>query len=181
MVRAVQRGCGKPYIDDLPVHDLVRPKSRPPPESFEGIENTSVVKRITPKSNCQLDGFKAWPKLILKKFECHRFKTPQGVHGINKFVKAIKSRAWTNPRSKNIKLSKKAGTQTMDRSWTERDRTVPKSTQNKKKVKGSSDRVVDDALYDRVWSWLFRYSERHVKIIADASLKDLVRVLKAAA
>ena len=138
VVRAVQRGCGKPYIDDLPVHDLVPPKSRPPPESFEGIENTSVVKRITPKSNCQLDGIKAWPKLIHEKLECHRFRTPQAVHGINEFVKAIKSGAWTNPRGKNIKLSKKAGTQTVDRSWKERDRTVPKSMQNKKKVKGFS-------------------------------------------
>ena len=64
MVGAVQRGCGKLYIDFLPFHDVVPPQFRPPPESFEGIEKTSVVKRITPKSNCQLDGNRAWPKLI---------------------------------------------------------------------------------------------------------------------
>ena len=139
------------------------------------------MKRTTPKSNCQLDGIKAWPKLILKKFECHRFKTPQVVHGINEFVKAIRSRAWTNPRGKRIKLSKKAGTQTVDRSWKELGRALPKRMQNKKKVKGSSHRVVDDALYDRVWSWLYRHNKRHVKITADASLKGLVRVLEAAA
>ena len=103
------------------------------------------------------------------------------MHGINELVKAIKSGAWTNPGGKNIKLSKKAGTQTVDRSWKERDRSVPKSMQNRKKLKGSSHCVVDDALYDRVWCWFFRYNKRHVKITADASLKDLVRVLKAAA
>ena len=41
--------------------------------------------------------------------------------------------------------------------------------------------MVDDALYDRVWSWLYGRNKRHVKITADAPLKDLVRVLKAAA
>ena len=41
--------------------------------------------------------------------------------------------------------------------------------------------MVDDALYDGVWPWLYRHNKHHLKITADASLKDLVRVLKAAA
>ena len=181
MVGAVQRGCGKLYIDFLPFHDVVPPQFRPPPESFEGIQKTSVVKRITPKSNCHFDGNKAWPKLLNQKLEGHRFKTPQVVHGMNEFVKADRSRAWTNPRGKKIKMSKKAGFQTVDRSWKELGRALPTRMQNKKKGKAFSHRVVDDALYDRVWSWLYRYNQRHVKITADASLKGLVRALKAAA
>ena len=53
--------------------------------------------------------------------------------------------------------------------------------QNEKEVEGFSHRVVDDALYDRVWSGLYRYNKRNVMITADASLKDLGWVLNAAA
>ena len=104
------------------------------------------------------------------------FKTPQVVHGDNQFTKKIRARSLKQSVG-NVQLAKLAGTQTIDRSWTELDKSVPPTLAKKKAVKGSKHRMVHEQVYDRVWSWLYRFNKRHQETSAEQALKSLVKAM----
>jgi len=169
------------YVQFLLHHELLPPKARPPPESFEGVQSTKLFDRILPNSNCHFDGNKSWSKLARTKYAAKRFRTPQVVHGNSQFTKPIPSRKLTIQGGRAVRLAELSGTQCIDRVWTGLDRAVPSTLCKKTPIMGTTHRMVDPMLYRRVWSWLYRYNKRHVQVTAREALLDLVKLLKARA
>ena len=169
---AVERGCGRLYIDFLPEHFLLPPKSRPPPESYAELESCTILDRVRVKANLHIDGNKSWPKLMKTKYTRKGFKMPSVSHCGSQFTKVIRGRTVEKKR-----LSKLAGTQAIDRSWKEMDRAIPHTLNKKSPLQGSTHRVLNTELYDRVWSWLHRFNGRYSETTPDGAVKSLATSL----
>jgi len=139
-----QRGNGKLFIAFFKHHVLLPPKSRPPPESFEELVETEVVKRVGKRSHGHADGAQGFRKLAKLAKDKKKVKAHTVVHSENQFTKRIR---------KVKGFSGLAGTQSIDRTWKEMDRCIP-STMNRK----TKEHTINTEIYQRVWSWLWRYN-----------------------
>ena len=173
----LQRGCGKLYLAFLPFHQLLPPKSRPPPESYLEVEQCDILHKVRPKANVHIDGNKSWPKLTKEVYKKKGFKVPSVSHKTNQFTKPIRKRTLKH-KGRKLSLARLSGTQAIDRTWKELDRSIPHTLRKKMPIKDSVHNEVNSDLFDRVWSWLYRFNRRHNGVDACQVTKSLVELLQ---
>jgi hypothetical protein len=138
-----ERGGGRISLVRLPLR-LVSKHGPPPPEAFQELLNSNLLKRCASDVNLFTDGAHAWPKLV---------------KAYNKMNKAkVCIREVKHYKSEYTKTSKKgrrgqsliAGTQSLDQRWRWLKRYVPHG------IKGKIDRRENPRLDSYVYSFQFR-------------------------
>ena len=142
------------------------PKARPPVESAAEIRASGLLRCLKPNSRKAFytDGAKAWNTVARSlKMKCYQCSHQKKIFAIDMKRK---------PRG----LSKKKGTQTIDRAWLSLKRFLPKEA-NKKKGKGMFAEV-RGFLEERVKQWTWRAELLRVKphLSKQQFLKDLAKV-----
>ena len=120
------------------------PKARPPVESAAEIRASGLLRCLKPKSRKAFytDGAKAWNTVARAlKMKCYQCSHQKKIFAVDMKRK---------PRG----LSKRKGTQTIDRAWLSLKRFLPKEA-NKKKGKGVFADV-RELLGERVKQWTWR-------------------------
>ena len=111
------------------------------------------------------------------KIQENMFKMHSVAHKRNQFTKPIRKRT-LKQKSRKTSMTKLSGTQAIDRTWKELDRAIPHTLRKKAPIDGSVHREINSYLFDRVWSWLFRFNKRHDEVEAGQTTASLVKLLR---
>lgn len=160
-----ERG-GRITIARLPVR-MVAPGGPPPPEAFEELRQSGLMKRCAKSAFIFTDGAHSWPKLIKhhNRLTKSRMRLEEVVHYKGQYTRTVR-----NPVRGQSSI---AGTQSLDQRWRWMKTYVPFN------LKARSGRTVNPRLDTYVFSYQFRVNTKVAGESVFTKLGGIVRKRKA--